>query len=205
MAGAGIPMQITPVDEYNNLFEVKDIISPELVEKVLSTPWMELPWARQQGQEHWQRRRILNDNIPWADEWNDHINIMWHQVGAAIGRKLEISYGSTWWLDEPGFTCGMHTDGELSGAMQLIWISAHENLGTCFYHNKKGTPVRKQFLSKPNTGYIMLNFPRPTGYIHLHWHNMMTPVPPGSFRLSSYTLLAPPDAQYDKASDSWIV
>ena len=53
MAGVGIFMQITPVDEYNNLFEVKDIMSPELVEKVMSTPWLDLPWIRQEGQEHW--------------------------------------------------------------------------------------------------------------------------------------------------------
>jgi hypothetical protein len=186
-------MQITPVDEYNNLFEVRDIISPALVEKVLSTPWLDMPWIRQEGQEHWPRRRIINDSIPWTDDWNHHINAMWPQVGAAIGRNLEISYGTTWWLDEPGFTCGMHTDGELSGAMQIVWISANDQLGTCFYHNKNGSSVRKQFLSNLNTGYIMLNFPRPNGYTHLHWHAMLNPVPLGSFRLSSYTLLAPPD------------
>jgi len=184
-------MQITPVDEYHNLFEVRDIMSPALVEKVLSTAWLDLPWVRQEGQEQWLRRRILNDSIPWANEWTDHINIMWTKVSAAIGRKLELSYGTTWWLDEPGFTCGMHTDGELQGAMQMVWIAAHENLGTCFYHNKNGTPVRKQFLSVPNTGYIMVNFPRPNGYTHLHWHAMLNRVPTGSFRLSSYTLLTP--------------
>ena len=191
MARTGIPMQITPVDEYNNLFEVKDIVSPELVEKVLTTSWLDLPWIRQEGQEHWLRRRILTDGIPWTSEWDDHINTIWSKVGEAIGRKLEVSYGSTWWLDEPGFTCLMHTDGELSGAMQLNWIAAHEQLGTCFYHNKNGAPVRKQFLSIPNTGYIMLNFPRKNEYTHLHWHAMLSEVPPGTFRLSSYTLLSP--------------
>jgi len=191
MARTGILMQITPVDEYNNLFEIKDIASHDLMEKILSTPWLDLPWERQEGQEHWRRRRILNDSIPWTNEWNTHINAMWHKVSKAVGRKLALSYGSTWWLDEPGFTCLMHTDGELSGAMQLIWIAADEQLGTCFYHNKNGTPVRKQFLSISNTGYIMLNFPKKNEYTHLHWHAMLHEVPPGTFRLSSYTLLAP--------------
>jgi hypothetical protein len=184
-------MQITPVDEYNNLFEIKNIVSHDLMDHILSTPWLDLPWARQAGQEHWLRRRILNEHIPWIKEWDNHINTIWSNVGEAIGRKLNIPYGSTWWLDEPGFTCLMHTDGELPGAMQLSWIAAHEQLGTCFYHNKNGTPVRKQFLSIPNTGYIMLNFPRKNEYTHLHWHAMLSKVPPETFRLSSYTLLAP--------------
>ena len=192
MARTGIPMQITAVDEYNNLFEVQDIISPALVEKVLSTPWLDLPWAQQEGQEHWSRRRILNNSIPWINEWDNYINIIWSMVGESIGRKLATPYGSTWWLDDPGFTCLMHTDGELPGAMQLIWIAAHEQLGTCFYHDKNGNSIRKQFLSVSNTGYIMINFPRKNGYTHLHWHAMLRKVPPGTFRLSSYTLLAPP-------------
>jgi hypothetical protein len=191
MAGTGIPMQITPVDEYNNLFEITDIVSHDLMEKILSTPWLDLPWSRQEGQEHWFRRRISNDSIPWTNEWNDHINKMWPKVGEAIGRKLEISYGSTWWIDEPEFTCDMHTDGDLKGAMQIICIAAHKQLGTCFYHDKNGTQVRKQFLSIPNTGYVMLNFPRKNGLTHLHWHAMSCKVPPGTFRLSSYTLLTP--------------
>ena len=188
-------MQITPVDQYHNLFHVRDIMSQELCEKVYATPWLDLSWKRQEGQEHWRRRRIENAGIPWIDQWNHYINAIWPAVGEAIGRNLEISYGTTWWLDEPGFTCGMHTDGELMGAMQIMWIAPNSQLGTCFYHNKNGKQLRHRFASEPNSGYIMLNFPRINGYTHLHWHSMLNPVPPGTFRLSSYTLLAPNEQQ----------
>lgn len=184
-------MQVTPVDKYHNLFLVQDIMTPELCQKVAEMPWLDMPWQRQQGQEQWPRRRILNENLPWFDEWNNHINSVWPVVGAAIGRELAVSYGTTWWLDEPGFTCDIHTDGELPGAMQMVWIAPGPHWGTCFYHNKKGSEIRQQFLSAPNQGYIMVNFPRPNGYTHLHWHAMLNPVPEGTFRLSSYTLIAP--------------
>ena len=44
MAGTGIPMQITAVDSEHNLFSVQDVFSSELVEQVLTTPWLDVAW-----------------------------------------------------------------------------------------------------------------------------------------------------------------
>ena len=191
MAGVGTPMQITPVDEYRNLFAVRDLFPQSLVEKILFTPWMQLKWERMGGQETWARRRIFDTELPWAEEWNVHIVKIWPELEKALGYKLQSPRGGSWWVDEPGFVVGVHTDGSLPGAMQITWISDNPSLGTCFYHDKNKTQIRKHFLAEPNAGYIMLNPVNQAGYTHLHWHGMENPVPAGTFRVSSYTLIYP--------------
>jgi hypothetical protein len=184
-------MQITPVDEYKNLFEVRDAFPQSLVEKILFTPWMQLKWQREKGQEHWLRRRIVESELPWINEWNASILEIWPMIEQTIGLPLNHASGTAWWVDEPGFTVMPHTDGSLPGAMQITWISDNSGLGTCFYHDKSQTQLRRRFMSEANVGYIMINFADKSGYNHLHWHSMMNPVPEGTFRLSSYTLIHP--------------
>jgi hypothetical protein len=65
MAGVGIPMQVTPVDQDNNLFAITDVFPQPLVDQIISTDWMTLPWQRQEGQELWSRRRIDNAALSW--------------------------------------------------------------------------------------------------------------------------------------------
>ena len=40
-------MQIELVDQDQDLFSVTNIVSPDLQQKILSTPWMDLKFARQ--------------------------------------------------------------------------------------------------------------------------------------------------------------
>lgn len=184
-------MQVIPVDEYNNLFAVSDVFPQSLVDKILFTPWMHLRWERQLGQELWPRRRILESELPWADEWNTQIVKVVADIQQAIGIELDWPRGTSWWLDEPGFAVGVHTDGSLPGAMQITWVADNPSLGTCFYHDKGGTQVRRHFLAGANQGYLMINPVDKAGYSHLQWHGMENPVPQGTFRLSSYSLIYP--------------
>ena len=81
----------------------------------------------------------------------------------------------------------MHTDGELPMSMQLYFIG-DSTLGTAFYKLGTKESIWKKFEFKPNTGYMMLNGKMPDGSQPLQWHDMMTPVPENSFRVSSYTV-----------------
>lgn len=183
-------MRITAVDHYQDLFEVRDLLPQEIVDDVLTTDWLSMPWQRQQGQEQWLRRRIHDHALPWLDKWADAMQTLWPHLAQALGQKISKYYGTAWWLDEPGFTCAMHTDGEMPGAMQLTWIGQDPELGTAFYHYKNTKSLRHQFPMHPNSGYIMLNSPGTNGARHLQWHAMLTPVPQGTFRLCSYTWLS---------------
>ena len=185
MARTGIPMQITPVDQDHNLFAVTDVFPQTLVDQIISTDWLALSWQRQEGQELWSRRRIDNAALAWGHEWDQICQQLWPVLGQAIGYKMANYQGTAWWVDEPGFTCAMHTDGEMPGAMQMTWIG-DVNLGTAFYHYKRPDALRHQFKVLPNTGYVMINRPS-DGYRKLQWHAMLNPVPADQFRLSSYS------------------
>jgi hypothetical protein len=191
MAGAGVPMQIIPVDEYNNLFRVTDVFPRHIVEKVLFTPWMALSWQRQPGQETWRRRRINDGEITWQHEWDQHLQSIWPDIAQGVGRDIGSYSGTGWWVDEPEFTCALHTDGEMPGSLHMTWIADIPTLGTAFYHYKDEKSLRHQFLAQANTGYLMINVPDESGSRHLQWHAMLTPVPAGTYRLSSYTWLNP--------------
>jgi hypothetical protein len=187
MARAGDAMQITAVDNENNLFWVRDIVPVDLVDQILRTPWMSLAWIKQEGQESWRRRRINDTVLPWIGYWNQYCQQLWPSISEAIGMKLHNYQGTAWWLDEPGFTCGLHTDGEMPGAMQLTWIGAIPELGTAFYNYKDPAALRYQFPMQANAGYVMINNADHTGTRRLQWHGMLTPVPANTFRLTSYT------------------
>ena len=188
MARTGIPMQITPVDQDNNLFFIKDVFPQGLVDQIISTDWLALPWRRQEGQESWPRRRIENQALTWNSEWDKCCEHLWPKIGKSIGFETLNYRATAWWVDEPGFTCPMHTDGEMPGAMQMTWIG-NKNLGTVFYYYKNSNSLRHQFVVSPNTGYIMSNQLQPEGYRKLQWHDMPTPVPQNQFRVSSYSWL----------------
>jgi hypothetical protein len=183
-------MQITPVDSENNLFRVEAVFPEEFVQEVLATDWLDLPWQRQEGQELWRRRRIDESAIPWIDRWHQHLSQHWHEISDSISCDFEGYMGTAFWLDEPGFTCTMHTDGMLPGSLHLTWVGAEPTHGTAFYWYKNPEALRHQFPMIPNTGYIM-SHPANTDYQKLLWHAMLTPVPENTFRLTSYSWLKP--------------
>jgi hypothetical protein len=188
MARTGIPMQITAVDSEHNLFCVQDVFSSDLVDQILATPWLELAWQRQTGQESWHLRRCINNNaISWISQWHHELGQSWTTIEQQLDTKLLPYCGTAFWLDEPGFTCGMHTDGELPGSLHMPWIGT----GTSFYWHRDSATLRYQVPALPNTGYIMINQADSTGFRKLLWHGMLTPVPQNTFRLTSYTWLTP--------------
>lgn len=187
MAGASTLMQITAVDSENNLFRAENVFPDDLVQKVLTTPWLDLEWDRQEGQELWARRRIRETAIPWVNEWHTHLSKSWQEAGNQIGIEADQYQGTAFWIDEPGFTCAMHTDGELSGGLHLTW----QGTGTTFYWYRDPAAIRYQVPEKPNCGYLMINKSDETGYRKLLWHAMLTPVPANTFRLTTYSWMPP--------------
>lgn len=190
MARVSTLMQITSIDQDNNLFRITDVFSQDLVDKILATDWINLSWERQPGQESWARRSIPDSTLPWNDQYTQEIQALWPQIEEAYGAPMYHYMGTAWWLDEPGFTCSMHTDGELPGSIQLTWFGA-ENSGTTFYWDNNTATVRYQNPMIPNSGYMMKNLADATGYRRLLWHAMLNPVPANTFRLNSYIWIQP--------------
>lgn len=178
-------MQVTPVDNELNLFRVEHAVPVGLAEKVLATDWLNLSWTRQEGQENWSRRRIQNNIIPWANEWDTTLAQSWSNLQHQLGIRIGNYFGTAWWVDEPGFTCDIHTDGEMPGSMHLIWHGP----GTAFYWHRDPATLRYQTPANPNAGYIMINRADASGYRPLLWHAMLEPS--DSYRVTSYTWITP--------------
>jgi len=187
VARTGTPVQITAVDQEHNLFSAESIVPTALAHQVLATDWLNQPSSQQPGQNHMRRKLINNVYLPWINEWHKYCNSIWSSIGSAIGCDLLPYSGTAFWIDLPGFVCDMHTDGELLGAMQLIW----RGTGTTFFWHNSTATERYCVPNGPNTGYIMNNMPDARGYQPLLWHAMLDPVLPNNYRLTSYTWIQP--------------
>lgn len=180
-------MLIQAVDSENNLFRIADVFPPAIVDLVMTESWLELDWQRQEGQELWLRRRIKNQSIWWISQWDDCLQAAWPEIQQQLGFEIQGYAGTAFWLDEPGFTCALHTDGEMPGALHLTWLGA----GTAFYWYKDSNTLRFQTPPRANAGYIMINMPDANKYRRLQWHGMLEPVPANTFRLSTYSWIIP--------------
>jgi hypothetical protein len=189
MARTGIPMQITPVDQDNNLFEIVDLVPQSLVDQITQTPWMSLQYKLEEGNRN-LRRRVLNNQLSWINEWHNCVAQVWDIIKKETGSNY-LNYSDTgFWIDMPTYTCPIHTDGELPGAIQMYWVGSNLDIGTTWYqYRDHPDKIRHAFKFVPNTGYIMINTPEANGYRKLQWHGMLNPVPDNSFRVSSYSWL----------------
>ena len=182
-------MRIEPVDHDVNLYTISDVYSDDLVAKIQATPWLEQSWQPQPNQESWSRRRIELMNLSWCKQWEQETRRSWFQLSMALKRpllKYNIAY-TCFWVDMPGFTCGLHTDGHLPGAIQLAWHGAVDS-STRFYIDEDRKQVRLHEPFVANSGYVMVNR---TGQFREPglWHDMPVPVPDNQYRVTSYTLL----------------
>jgi hypothetical protein len=190
MAGAETSMQLVPIDHINNLFQVSNAVSSDLEKKIVSTEWTRLQFVKQPGQETWSRRLIINDQLEWINQWDQEMHNSWQKLQEIIKVELYPYVETAFWLDEPGFACGIHTDGDLPGSLQLNWIG-DKNLATEFYHTKNFYDKRFSQPFIPNTGYAMVNMPGKDGSRYLQWHGMLNPVPQSTVRVTSYVWLLP--------------
>ena len=175
---------IQAVEPTGRLWQVRDLLPATELADILAVDWLNVGWQSSPGQEGW-RRRLLSYDDPAVVKVNQYIHNTLPAINQAMGTNYS-DFGGHFWLDEPGFKVDLHTDGELPNAMQMYWVMPSEDYGTGFYHYKSTQSLQYQFASLPNTGYILLNHHNPDGSQPLLWHAMLNPVPPGTYRLSSY-------------------
>lgn len=193
MARIGLSMHIDAIDDDFNLYQISGIASSGLEAEIVSTAWLDMPWQPPNRQKHLARRYIANDILPWGDEWRKQLAAQWPIILQAIERpELSWGYGNThWWVDLPGFHCAIHTDGEMPGAIQIMWVGASDNLGTVFYRYQTPCAIRYRVPMQPNHGYLMTNISGKNHYRLLQWHGMTVEIPPDTIRVTCYTHLEP--------------
>jgi hypothetical protein len=175
-------MIVTPVDEHHNLFQVRNLVPDSLLAQINSTNWLDLSYNKIDKQEYMVRKNINGETLPWHEEWRKAVDSLFDVMWESNNVVLQRGQNTSWWIDEPGFDCPIHSDDtRVKVALQMYWIGA-EDLGTRFYTDDTGTELRKKFDFVPNTGYLMINNAE-------QYHDMRMPIPPGTFRLTSYTWL----------------
>jgi hypothetical protein len=178
--------QFTSVDAAQHIWQVIDLLPAAAVADIMSLDWLSMPWTRGYLQESWPRRQIQLD-----PETTQRFEQYFLEQLPVINQALSINcqhFDLKWWLDEPGFLVHNHTDGELPASLQVNWIGGDPDWGTAFYKDKARQNLLWQTSGQTNTGYIMLNHKNPDGSQPELWHAMLNPVPPGQFRLSSYSV-----------------
>jgi len=175
--------QIIPVDPDSRLWHVQDLLPPEQAAEILSVDWLSL--EQETGPSNLDLRRQIYWNDPVTQRVSQYINDQLPEINRQLGTAFKQSGGHCW-IDLPGFTCSMHTDGHLANSMQIYWSVPGPEYGTGFYTYKNIDSLLYQFESLPNTGYLMLNHPNPDGSQPLQWHAMLNPVPADTIRVTSY-------------------
>lgn len=176
--------KFTQLDDRGRVWLVEDLLPPEQVEEILTTDWQSLSWTTSGGQELWARRQINWDD-PTAQRLGRYISDQLPTINAGIDTDFQMC-GGHFWVDQPGFTVPLHTDGHVPNSMQLYWAVPGPDHGTGFYQYKKKDSLLYQCQSLPNSGYIMLNHLESDGSQPLLWHAMFNPVPENTIRVSSY-------------------
>ena len=172
-------MTITPVDSELNLFLIEDIYPEFLLNKMPVDVALYADWRREDMQSDWQRRRLNDSEL--TKEFDSYVKTLITEIQQATGYSA-CACDTGFWLDEPGFTVDRHLDNSAVTASMQIYLWDNPLLpGTAFYHNNE---IRKEFAYKKNSGYFMINGPD-------QYHGMTTTVPPGQYRLCSYTWFYP--------------
>lgn len=178
-------MIIEPI--HHKLFEVRDVLPAEHVEKLLALEWLNLPCEPPPKQGCMIRKKIKDDEVELLSQTNSLLHESCKQIGEGLNFQFDHTF-TLWWLDLPGMTSGVHIDSTNTPAMQLYWVAPDTNYGTTFYNKRTNKPqladIIKEFKFIPNTGYITDLTGSTSDKLY---HGMLNPVPHDSFRISSYT------------------
>lgn len=167
-------MNIRPIDDLNNLFAIKDVVSEELIHELSQLNLMDLPYEPQKSQADKNRRCIVVEPNSVFDRINNHIN----SKKDIVEQLLEIEIAEIWgvfWLDLEGFYMRRHIDNPRVDRVLQVYLTNNDSSPTIFfnvdeskiiekdtsqkyyYKDTEVPPVRHQFDCIQNTGYMMLN------------------------------------------------
>jgi hypothetical protein len=203
-------MEITAIDSRKDLFEVKDVLSNETMDKLSKVELEDISWKRVDWQEDIERRQL--DVAPGSifEQIVEEINSQRETISKAIGRNIK-NITANFWLDMPGFNFPLHIDNPGVVVALQLYLKDCDNAGTRFYTPKDSEieirddeqhwhymPEDIIYSGTKATDYRALYGPvrhtfscvKNTGYIMLNGYNQLHGVPitlgKDDLRLSAY-------------------
>ena len=190
-------MLITAIDEKQDLFAVKNLISSDLIADLHKVPLETVPFTKMEWQEKLPRRKLAKMPGTIFSKIHENINDAKDLIANTLGQSVQ-KIETAFWYDQEGFDFSPHIDNPGVGKVMQIYLSDCPNAGTVFYNVKEHdvvvrddaqswhyegpmppVSVRKEFEFKINTGYLMLN-----GKYQLH--GVPNKIGKGDVRLSVY-------------------
>ena len=188
-------MEVRAVDNLNNLFHVKNLVHPTLIDLLHK----EGTQTYQKQNVNWQDGRLRDKVIPYKGS-------VLSMISADITSKLKhfqkltktnySKFTIEYWQDHAGYTSNMHIDNPRMGALMQYYIGyVNLNLGTKFYYAEhkdgrdedtaqhwilynKNLPIRYKFPHETNSGYFSINN-------RIQAHDMPNPVGTTDYRISA--------------------
>ena len=201
-------MIINSVDDDNDLFEIKNVISKEVMDELSKVDLLSLKTTSNPGEEHWDRVSIDIESHPVFNKILNDARSHQDDISKAVGEEIKFLFGR-FWLDYEGFTIAPHVDASGVDIALQLYLKDLPYAGTRFFtpdpndmyekndnqrwHWRPGSkeysdkdpmlPIRsiprKKFRCIANTGYIMKNHPA-------QLHSVPVVLKKGELRLSAY-------------------
>lgn len=171
-------MAIQSVKGSRYLFSITDAVHADFLKEINRINWHGLV-NQHSGMLH---RWNLTADLKVQQDIESEIAKMIPEINDLCRQKY-THVGGTWQICEPGFTCGMHTDGRKPNVMIIYWQVPGPEYGTTFYNAFDFNDVFHEFLSIPNTGFLACYEAVPEEPWPDLWHAAMKKVPENSYRL----------------------
>lgn len=172
-------MNIVAIDSRLDLFSVTNIYPKNLLHKIQSIEIKSLDLQQEEMQSDWPGRfRVKTESHSVFSEIDLYIKSRLEDIANITDTNL-MACDTGFWLDTEGFTTNMHLDNDrVFMAMQVYLTDHFIQMGTEFYNSDNSIRYKSDY--SRNSGYLMVNNEN-------QLHSMLTPVPKGHYRLSSYT------------------
>ena len=200
-------MILNPIDDANDLFEVKNVVSQETMEELNKLDLLSLPRVSNCPGQDDMSRVSLDSGHPVFEQIIKETNTHCDLISKAIGREVK-GLTSRFWVDTEGFTIYPHVDASGVDVAFQLYLKDLPHAGTRFFipdpsdmfeknDNQRwhwlpvggwnidypmlpmrSTP-RKEFRCVANTGYLMINHPA-------QLHSVPITLKKGELRLSAY-------------------
>jgi hypothetical protein len=168
-------MIITPVDSVTGLYQVDQVYNIDLLDLFLAEDLSNVPHVSLPGQENWLRKNYRLFTNAWKQLQQ---SIDYSEINK-LGYLTPTPFNTVYWIDQPGFSTGIHQDNPAIFASMQVYLGTADELGTQFVDSKNHAVFTVPY--KKNSGYLLINTGQPHGFPDLLQ----------KIRHSTYTWLTP--------------
>lgn len=169
-------MIVESIHAVPGLYLVDQVYDTDLLDQFLAEDLSTVPAKSLPMQERWTLRKNYRI-FPKSSHWHQLQQSVDYSPLNELGYYKYSPFDTTYWVDLPGFTTGIHSDNPGVVCSLQVYLDTADELGTKFYNKDLGLVFTVPY--KKNSGYMLIN----NGQLHGF------PNPVTQTRYSTYTWL----------------